>query len=713
MDKQSSLFQQVSLQFQPLGQIEALVLTTFGLDIEYLEKSILPAFFPELGEGPTSEPHRPLFEYLEETHTPISILYDANNLVRAETNVSVSTSVIKELRWQSFPVIRTSGCFHPKIILALTRQDEKQTLVIGSGSANLTRPGWGRNFEAFGIEVLPLRSGMRSALLEEICDMIVALQTDARGSEALERIKSAIDSIEINRYKNKPSISKQTRLWYAGQAQTDSHTRNLARWIQKTAIPESELVDTEQNWKLDVLSPYFSDTPPELISWVNKCFAQRANNGDSPPILIYCPRDGDFLDLTLSSFTNFGALEQVSWAEFIENPLTSELKDQDGNRLQRFLHAKVYRFWCPEREVIIMGSANASLQGHADVPGNDEACLVVHRQLPPGAPRLRSWLKPLNDSVAANQCRTEVINEDTPASAPIPAMQLEFDWQTAVFSATSDDPRVLDIYLHSQPIPLVRLATKRKSKRIKLSKMQVEAFFRSASVKVTAPEYGDQAWISLVVEQNLHVKPPAPTMERNIDDLLRDWQLSAEQRQAEQIARAAMPREHGASDNLIPTEDGQIANSDRLNDLFLAMYRFREDALNNIERVRRDADSFAKMQLRTRLFGAGVMSVRYLLERVSSVSSGGDDALDTVEQYLMLLALNDSLQRLQPELRGLGFTKEFRALNASLREKKKQIERQLKMELKCEPDSPEAGQLLQWVEKNFDYDRRARIGARQ
>lgn len=713
MDKQTSLFQQVSLQFQPLGQIEALVLTTFGLDIEYLEKSILPAFFPELGEGPTSEPHRPLFEYLEETHTPISILYDANNLVRAETNVSASTSVVKELRWQSFPIIRTSGCFHPKIILALTRREEKQTLVVGCGSANLTRAGWGRNFEAFGIELLPLREGMRSALLEEIYEMIVGLQSDARSSEALERIKSAIDSLEINRYKNKPSISKQTRLWFTRQTRTDSPRRNLTRWIQETAMPESELVAPEHNWKLDVLSPYFSDTPPELISWVNKCFAQRENNGGGPPILIYCPRDGDFLDLTPSSFANFGALEQVSWAEFSDNPLISELKDQDGNRLQRFLHAKVYRFWCRDREVIIMGSANASLQGHGDVPGNDEACLVFHREIPPGAPELRSWLKPLNDNVGTNLCKTKVINEDAPTSAPMPAISLEFDWQTAVFSATSDDPRSLDVYLNSQPIPLVRLATKRKSKKIELSKMQVEALFRSASVKVTAPEHGDQAWISLVVEQNLHVKPPAPTMERNIDDLLRDWQLSAEQRQAEQIARAAMPREHGASDNLIPSEDGEVADTDRLNDLFLAMYRFREDVLNTIERVRRDADSFAKIQLRSRLFGAGVMSVRYLLERVSSVSTGGDGALDVVEQYLVVLALKDSLQRLQPELRGLGFTKEFRALNASLREKKKQIERQLKIELMCEEDSPEAGQLLQWVEKNFDYDRRARIGAHQ
>ncbi|TPE51945.1 hypothetical protein FJM67_08175 [Maribrevibacterium harenarium] len=713
MDKAQSLFQQVSLQFQALGQVEALVLTTFGLDIEYLEKSILPSFFPSLGEGPSSEPHRPLFEYLEENPTPISVLFDANNLVRGEMSLSASTAVLKELRWQSFPVIRSGYCFHPKVILALTRQNDIQTLVIGCGSANLTKPGWGRNFEACVIDTIPLKQGMRSLLLKDVYDMITALRKDAKGSDALDRIKAAVDGIGMERYKNIVKGS-HSRLWLGSKHHLKSEQTNLVDWVQTNVISRNDLQDSGAKWQLDVLSPYFGEKPPELLHWVSDCFSTNGSAKVRPSVLVYCPRDGDLLDITSSTFSSYSALPNVNWGEFKQNPLVSEFRDHDGNRLQRFLHAKVYRFWSPIREIIIVGSANATPQGHRDtLQGNDEACMVIRRQIPEGAPKLTSWLRPLNKEVGADSCKDVIIQEDTPPHITPPIITLEFDWENFEFNALSKDSRVLKLFFNSEVKPFLTLDAKEKVCRLTLKKAQVDALFRSASIKITTPVHDDQAWLILVTETNLHLKPPAPSMERSIDDLLRDWQLGPEQRQAAQISRAAMPMEHGILGDQSSQETEDLVATDRLNDLFLAMYRFRSDIIKNIEAARQDSNSFAKLQLKTRLFGRGAMSVRYFLGKLSSSLEGDEGGVDVVERYLGVMSLKDSLNRLHPKLKGLRVETEFRSLASSVEQEYRKIRRELKKELIHEKDSPSPERLIRWLEHNFDYDQRLPMGAQR
>ncbi|RUM53655.1 MAG: hypothetical protein DSY85_08530 [Marinomonas sp.] len=711
MDKAKSLFQEVSLQFQSLGQIEALVLTTFGLDVEYLEKSILPSFFPSLGEGPSSEPHRPLFEYLEETPTPISVLFDANNLVRGETALSASTAVLKELRWQSFPVIRSSGCFHPKIILALTRHNDDQTIVIGCSSANLTRPGWGRNFEACAIETISLKQGMRNILLEDVFDMIVSLKKDVKDSVALDRIKVAIDRISMNRYVRRPS-GQHIRLWFGSKHNQKNEETKLLDWVQKNVISENELQVAQSEWQLDVLSPYFGDEPPELLRYVSDCFSKNDTESECQSVLVYCPKDGELLDMTSSTFSSFSSLPNVSWGEFRQNPLVSEFRDQDGNRLQRFLHAKVYRFWSPTREIIIVGSANATSQGHLEEQsGNDEACLVVHREIPKGAPNLTSWLQPLNIEDGSKVCKDTIVQEDSPPKIALPVVQLEFNWENFEFKALSKDSRILDLYFNGEVRPFLTLQAKPKVQQLSLTKSQVDALFRSSSLKITTPENPEHAWLTLVIESNLHLKPPAPSMDRNIDDLLRDWQLSPEQRQAAQISRAAMPLEQLMSDSGSFQELGEMVDVDRLNDLFLAMYRFREDISKNIELARKDPKSFAKLQLRSRLFGKGVMSVRYLLDKLSTKASEIEGGLDSVEQYLGVMSLKDSLERLHPELKGLRLETEFSSLISDVENEKRKIRRELKRLLNNDEDVSSSERLLRWIESSFNYDQHLPVGA--
>ncbi len=704
MDKEISLYQQIATQFQPLGQIEALLLTTFCLDVGYLEKSILPAFFPNLGEGPASEPHRPLFEYLEEISTPISIIYDANNLLRGETKLAAGGSVLKELRWQAHPVMRTTGCFHPKVIVGLTRKEGRQFLVIGCSSANLTRPGWGQNFEACAIEVIELRAGMQNSLLVDVRGLLQQLQEDAPGSEAIEQILECLRHISPYAHsKRRRREMYRSRLWF-GQ-----NNRSLSDWLREEVL-RGDLASDIHDWRLEVLSPYFSAIPPQLVAWTSECFSKRIFESDTAPILYYCPKDGDLVDVNADAVTAFAKVEHAAWAEFPGDRLRSQLRDQEGNRLQRFLHAKVYRFWHPYCELLVVGSANASTQGHRDsLPGNDEACLIFSREVEDGARQFTPWLRPLQRPVQASQCKLEVEAEDKSADNPVPHLSVVFDWQSKTLKATNHGRRALALYIGAAQRPLLALKSG-EEKAQPLDDRGTRTLFISPTVKVAlggAGASGDQcAWLCLVEEHNLHLKPPAPTMERSIDDLLRDWQLGAEQRQADHIARAAMPDDLRASSFGGSPELDDGVEQDRLNDLFMAMFRFRNDITSKL-RDTNSLESFTRMQVQARLFGRGAMSVRYMISKLcpeDAPQTSGQPMLDALEQYLGIMSLRDAVQRLQEPVEDAGMEAEMTELLAELEKSCKLVKKRLLPQLKQDAGAPSAKKLLAWVESHFSHD---------
>lgn len=707
MDKEISLYQQIATQFQPLGQIQALLLTTFCLDVGYLEKSILPAFFPNLGEGPASEPHRPLFEYLEEIPTPISIMYDANNLLRGETKLAATGSVIKELRWQAHPVMRTVGCFHPKAIVALTRKEHHQFLVIGCSSANLTRPGWGQNFEACAIEVMELRPGMQSSLAVDVRQMLQKLQRDAPGSTAIDQMLGCLDAISpYSHTQRRYQQSYRSRLWFG---QDD---RNLGDWLRKEVM-HGDLKQDNVDWHLEVLSPYFSTQPPHLIEWASECFSKRGVETDTPPILYYCPKDGELVDVDPEAAGAFAAVEHAAWAEFPSDRLRSQLRDQEGNRLQRFLHAKVYRFWHPDCELLVVGSANASTQGHQDnLPGNDEACLVFSREVEQGAKQFTPWLRPLQRPLEVSQCKPRIDAENNPTVDPVPYLSVEFDWQSRQLTVNNYDARSLALYVGALQRPTMTLEPDEENCQI-LDARGTQALFISPTVKVTLAGSSDKAWLCLVEERNLHLKPPAPTMERGIDDLIRDWQLGVEQRQADHIARAAMPDDMRASSMGASPELDEGVGQDRLNDLFMAMYRFRTDMSTKLGNAN-GLDAFARMQLQARLFGRGAMSVRYMISKLCPTDdpqSSDKPMLDVLEQYLGIMSLRDAVRRLQVPVQEAGMEDEMRELLAELDKHYRVAKKRLLPQLKQDAGVPDAKKLLAWVESKFSYDLQMGPGA--
>ncbi len=699
MDSQQSQFEQINLFFKPLGQIQALVLTSFGLDISYLEKYILPAFFPDLGDGPSDEPHRPLFEYLEEFYTPISVLYDADNLISGEQKLEMASSVTRELRWQSYPVVSQNGFFHPKVILALVEIEGLSNLVVGCSSANLTRQGWGRNFEACVLKSIKLEPSLKNSLLMDTYDLVKSLLKQASSSIALEKIKKAISKVQPDYIPTrKYQTAYRERLWF-GQDKM-----GLAEWLEWQFF-QNDL--SKDGWKLEILSPYYSNPLPQFISWAQNNFEQDKEDNYKNKILCYCPMKDDQFDIDYDIVQAVDNLPGVQWAKIKGDNLRSKISDEEGRALSRFLHAKVYRFWTKQTEVLIVGSANATTQGNRDNgKGNFEASMIFSRSAEDGT-EFKPWLIPHKESISQDLCVESPSNEDSgKGDSKMPRIHISFDWSTNLLQAENKDKSQVCIYLGAG---LNRLTCIEPSSRYeaRLEKTHVDALFRNSVVKLTSSSNPDFVHLYLVEETNLHEKPPAPLMERNVDDLIRDWQSGSEQRLSDRIARAGLPDDLRQSTNLSDYDEADDVARDRLNDLFLAFSKFTGEMKIKLAHPRQLSD-FEKLQIESRLFGKGAMSIRYFAERITKNSDVLDTEreMDFVESFIGLLTIKDTLSQLEPGIRKLKKSEDYSILSKEMQSLIKETRKLVKNQLENETgDKQKSKQLIHWVEQNFRHTR--------
>lgn len=688
------MYQQISQSFIEIGDLEALVMTTYGLDVSYFERYILPAFFPLLGEGPASEPHRPLFEYLEESQIPISVIYDASQLIRGEQLVSSEASVLKELRWQAHPVMPKVGVFHPKLIIALSDKKGDKFLTIGCASANLTRPGWAQNFEVCVLQSIKLTLNVQNSLVMDVLALLELLNNQAKNSAAIQKVLNGIQRVKPKSTANKHLNNYRERLWFGQFGQS------LTQWLDKEVL-NSDLQEGE--WNLDVLSPYYSKELPSILTWASDQFSQSAESQEKKSrIRCYCPRVNGEYDIDYETLEHYRNVGKVVWSSISGESLRSKLKDSEGNYLERFLHAKVYRFWSKHNEILIIGSANATSQGMRDEQrGNYEASMVVSVTACDGFEN-KSWLKPISNQIPESECKQNILSEDQAVEGEsVPEIEAVFDWESKSISLHNKDSEVLVVFLGNQRQSSWVLEPNVKVIET-LKEDKVGSLFNSPTLKVKRAMVQTKFWLCLVCETGLYAKPPAPSMERTVDELIRDWQLGPQDRFSERVGLAGLPDDANQM-TTYTTESIQILPiEDRLNDMFLAVSQFRKEIESKFE-VEGGSKDYIDVQIQSRLFGRGAMSVRYFCEKIVK-SVQGNAEISSTEAYLALLSIMDALFILQKKPSATVLSQSFKKL---IKEVDNQYLRKLRTtvlnDLKQEGTDVNPTRLINWVEQNFSY----------
>ncbi len=138
-------------QILQMGKLKRVWLTTFNLDIAFVETWVLPAV---LGIDPpvSRMDYEALQQAINESGIDFRIYCDPRMMAKDKpkrTSVAVYPVSVRELAKSGAPSVsyldENRSLFHPKVFYL---EDEDRKIVVGAGSANLTLSGWGRNQEA-------------------------------------------------------------------------------------------------------------------------------------------------------------------------------------------------------------------------------------------------------------------------------------------------------------------------------------------------------------------------------------------------------------------------------------------------------------------------------------------------------------------------------------------------------------------------------------
>jgi len=131
-------------QLKELGDLRYVWLTSFNINIEFIETYLLPAVL-DMEQPKTRLDYEHFQIALPEKGIDFRVFCD-RQFMEADRNKRTAIPVhgVSPARWEEW--FSKESLFHPKVIYL---EDWDGNRVLGTGSANLTLSGWGRNQEVF------------------------------------------------------------------------------------------------------------------------------------------------------------------------------------------------------------------------------------------------------------------------------------------------------------------------------------------------------------------------------------------------------------------------------------------------------------------------------------------------------------------------------------------------------------------------------------
>jgi len=131
-------------QLNTLGELRYVWLTSFNINIEFIETYLLPAVL-DMEQPKTRLDYEHFQIALTEKKMDFRVFCD-RRFMEADKNKRTAIPVhgISPVQWEEW--FSEESLFHPKVIYL---EDREGNRILGTGSANLTLNGWGRNQEVF------------------------------------------------------------------------------------------------------------------------------------------------------------------------------------------------------------------------------------------------------------------------------------------------------------------------------------------------------------------------------------------------------------------------------------------------------------------------------------------------------------------------------------------------------------------------------------
>lgn len=651
-------------------RVRAAVFTTFTFDPGFFELHILPLLFDRV--SPIDKVKRIQLEDLLRT-CRVAVYYDRTGLAQ--------DALPAQSDFRRIDVRRPGkGLFHPKLVLLLVENAPEQpetgkkpeeptlSLLVGAMSANLTRAGWWENVETAHFEevndvtVDAARIPFRRDLLSVFRRMRNLAPKDEH--QALDQIhdfvrhRTQTETMALNRHAGRYF----TRL-FDGQ-------RALAAWLAELGLDHGR-------WNLEIISPYFDHAGTLHALGDALSLAE---------VRVFLPTRSDGAAQVTNELYRAIA-ERAAWAKLPDAVVRSSGRKQSDTVPDRWVHAKVYRFWKAQGpEVVLCGSVNLTAAAHSHGgAGNLEAAFLVGME---SKQRRSWWLKKLDaepTDYAAVSGR-----EDEAAQEIAIDVTLRFDWRDGVLAYRIDSDVAEPFRIGSlDGRELARIDEPRIGRWRECgdeASGAVRDLLTSTSFVELSTARGH--WNVLVREDGM-VYRRSLIAQLTPEEILMYWSLlSPEQREA--FLEKKLEAE-ALQEGLPASASGRLVAGDTVFDRFAGTYHAFGRLSRHIDDALARDD---KLEAEARLFGAKYDSLPVLLDRLLERDEA--DRADRTITYVTFLCaqqIRDLVRRKHP-----AFWKECRAVQANLEDRLNRV-RDIRAGLLR--DDPERESFLAWYENAF------------
>lgn len=391
-------------------EVKAAIFQTFNFDPRFFENHVMPLVVKDEQFKDEVIHNKILWRnYLKEGRIPpVTVFCDFHAKNNAEA---------PSLGYNIY-CIRTPGApgkicnYHPKNIFLLLEgnipgsEEKTESLLVVTGSGNLTDSGWCSNFECFSIQEFKKDSHPRTVnqnILQKMFEHQRSLAGYKTATKAEERIENYL------RYTGQDlpyfsSIEQPFRLFL-----------------------EENIFSVDTITEMEIISPYFSDDT-ELL----RCLKE-----DYEVPFVKCLIPITAKNEIALSFDTFDQLQQhgITWSfwEYYEKDGTKT----DRNKELRNQHAKIYRFYGKARTYTIVGSVNFTNPAWKGFTwrmngGNVEfARLYVEKGRLPDLLRPASKFNP-GDYLFFNKSEPENAGTGSYEDRNVPEIEFRINWENEV-----------------------------------------------------------------------------------------------------------------------------------------------------------------------------------------------------------------------------------------------------------------------------------------
>ncbi|MDD1956912.1 hypothetical protein NP552_17870 [Pseudomonas sp. 8209] len=520
-------------QLKELGELKRVWLTTFNVNLGFVETHLLPAVLN------TDPPRNRLdFEgfqaHLVEKDIDFRVFCDkrmlgADQYKRTAINVHCLSARTLDVQ-QGFT---DQTLFHPKVIFLESKEGE---MVLGAGSANLTIGGWGRNQEVF--------------TFQRVCNNEQYRQVKAFFLALSETLELGLD-LPDRRFKANDSdwqfVHSFNKYTFLQQLMTQVHITSLQVW-----------------------SPYLAADVPDLLGQLQR----ESRNPELKVALVADRLEGRYFRTPWSKA--LAACIETGALAFHENPSAPD-------PLSEITHAKAWLCCSPEGSRLAIGSWNFTHAGTSSFEQrNIEAGIVLNFKR--NADMLGGYIDVTQADFASDQLLAED-RLDVPKELPFD-LQVHYDWKRACFSVSGnwwvDKPREgywLKLPGASEPVPLQWRTRRQEGKWLLIPIEQVtpdnEAMLADHSYGVLLRRKGPAVFRGIILEsgQSFRRAQGFESLKDLLDSLVAGVDPNSD---TNTVLRACL--RNGAGPDEEPAAPSPVTEQDALSyfRLFQAIEQYRE-----------------------------------------------------------------------------------------------------------------------------------------